>query len=265
MKLALCQLDVGENKTQNIKNAYSMLKEAAKQGANMAILPEMFCINYKPRFFMQAKETFPGGEAFNMLKRAARETAMTVIGGSVPLLDGGKLYNTSFCFDSNGNFLGKYSKAHLFDVNYNGLCFKESDTVTAGEDLPLIIDAPIKTGVSICFDIRFPEWSGYMMNKGVDLIALPAAFSRKTGPAHWELLLRARALDNQCFVAGVAPAQSECSYGHSMLCSPDASVLCDMGEKQGVAVLQLDESMLASARNSIPIKQARRADLYAKI
>lgn len=262
MKLALCQLRVGSDKTANINAARAMLKKAKSQGADMAILPEMFCINYVPSDFLAASESIPCGDACTMLKETAAELSMTVIGGTMPERCSGKLFNTSVCFNEKGEFLGKYRKAHLFDVDIDGFRFMESDTISCGNEKPLIIDSPIKTAVEICFDIRFPEWSRIAMNAGADLIALPAAFSVKTGPKHWQLLLRARAVDNQCFVAGVAPATSKCSYGHSMLVSPSGDVLCDLGEGERIEVLELPLDELKKIRSSIPIKTARRVDLY---
>lgn len=262
MKIALCQPAVTENKIHNIANARKLLESAAKGGADIAILPEMFCINYVPEQFLAASESVPDGESCKMLEDAARTLKMTVIGGSVPELYDGKIYNTSVVFSDKGTLLGFYRKAHLFDVDIDGFRFMESDTVNKGDGRPLVIDSPIKTGISICFDIRFPEWSRIMMNAGVDLIALPAAFSVKTGPKHWELLLRARALDNQCFVAGVAPASSKCSYGHSMICSPDGEVMCDLGTEENMKVVELPMDELERMRNSIPIRTARRTDLY---
>lgn len=257
MKLALCQLAVSDCKSSNLKHAEDMLSRSAKDGADMAILPEMFCISYKPKLFKAAAEPSKGGDAYEMLRCCAKKFKLTIVGGSVPQLCGDKLYNASLCFGSDGTFLGQYRKAHLFDVNINGFSFAESETISAGENKPLIIDAPIKTGVSICFDIRFPEWAAYAAQCGAELFALPAAFSNKTGPAHWELLLRARALDNQMFVAGVAPAAASFSYAHSMLCSPNGEVLADMGEDEGIRIIEISQASITVAKQSIPLKNAR--------
>jgi omega-amidase len=261
MRLALCQLDVGEKKAVNLLRAEEMLKEAAAYGADMAILPEMFTIKYNPKLFFIASEPLIS-ETYGMLSQTAKETNMAIIGGSMPEFHMGKVYNTCLVFDKDGEFVGRYRKAHLFDVEFEDFRFKESEVITAGDNLPLIFDEPIKTGVSICFDIRFPEWSRIMMEKCVELIALPAAFSNTTGPRHWELLLRARALDNRCFVCGVAPAHSSSSYGHSMLCSPDGEVIVDLGTAEGIKVVTIDTREVKKARNSIPIAKLRRADLY---
>ena len=141
----------------------------------------------------------------------------------------------------------------------------ESDFVAPGNDGPLVIAEPIQMGVSICFDVRFAEWMHLFMEAGADLIALPAAFSPATGPKHWELLLRARALDNQLFIAGVSPAQSPYAYGHSLIATPDGQVQYALGERAETAVWDIDLSAVPSMRESIPLRTSRRTDLYNRV
>ena len=253
MKIALCQLSVTEDKTKNIKRACDMLHEAKALGAEMAVLPEMFCIKYRTELFCGAAEEIPGGEAYKMLKDTSEKLNMAIVGGSVPERDGERLYNTCMCFAKNGELAGIYRKAHLFDVDFEGLRFMESDTFSVGENPPLILDEPVKTGVSVCFDIRFPQWAKMICDAGAVLYALPAAFAVKTGKKHWELLLRARAVDNQLFTVGVAPAASSCTYGHSMLVAPDGEVICDLGEDENVYVADIDLTQVEKMRRSIPI------------
>ncbi len=263
MKLALCQITVTQEKEQNLTRAKEALFRAADKGAKLAILPEMFSIAYVPNLFREASEPCPGGESAALLSEAAKETGLFIIGGSVPELYEGRLYNTSMSFSSDGTYMGKYRKAHLFDIDIPGkFRFMESETIAPGNGYPLILDAPLKTGVSICYDIRFPEWARLIMQQDADLIALPAAFSRTTGPRHWELLLRARALDNQLFVAAVSPAQSASAYGHSLVATPDGAVLYSCDESEEVAVVELDIGMLEEMRSSIPVRRNRRTDLY---
>ncbi len=263
MNLALCQITVTEEKKQNLARAKEALCRAADKGAELAILPEMFSIAYVPTLFRSAAEPCPGGETAEMLSEAAKKTGLFVIGGSIPELSESRLYNTSMSFSSDGTYLGKYRKAHLFDIDIPGkFRFMESETIAPGNGYPLILDAPLKTGISICYDIRFPEWARLVMQQDADLLALPAAFSRATGPRHWELLLRARALDNQLFVAAVSPAQSPSAYGHSLVATPDGAVLYACKEQEEVAIAELDISMLEEMRNSIPVRRNRRLDLY---
>ncbi|HWR24529.1 MAG TPA: carbon-nitrogen hydrolase family protein [Feifaniaceae bacterium] len=263
MKLALCQITVTEEKKRNLARAKEALYRAADKGARLAILPEMFSIAYVPALFRGAAEPCPGGESAALLFEAAKETGLFVIGGSVPELYENRLYNTSMSFGPDGTCLGKYRKAHLFDIDIPGkFRFMESETISPGNGYPLILDAPIKTGVAICYDIRFPEWARLVMQRDADLMALPAAFSRATGPRHWELLLRARALDNQFFAAAVSPAQSPSAYGHSLVATPDGAVLYACGEQEETAIVELDMGMLEEMRNSIPVRRNRRLDLY---
>lgn len=263
MKIALCQLSVSDQRADNISRARTMLFQAADKNAELAILPEMFTIAYDTRLFTGASEPCPDGESGNMLSETAKETGMFIVGGSVSENDNGKIYNTSMVFGPDGGFLGKYRKSHLFDVDIPGKYrFKESDIISRGDNYPLMVDAPLKTGVAICFDIRFPEWSRLMMQQDADVIALPAAFSNNTGPRHWELLHRARALDNQVFIAAVSPAHSKFAWGHSMLVSPDGVVVHDCGTDECLTVIDADPSLLEEMRYSIPVKNSRRVDLY---
>lgn len=263
MKLALIQLAVGQDKKDNIARARDMLLRARDGGADMAILPEMFCIAYSLDLFEPASEPLMG-DCCAMLSESAKETGMTIVGGSFPEREAGRIYNTCTVFDGTGELIGAYRKAHMFDVFLPDFKFTESSVLSCGNKSPLIFDSPIKTGVAICFDIRFPEFGRRIMEAGADLYALPAAFAQKTGVKHWELLLRARALDNQMFVAGVAPAASKNSYGHTMLASPDGAVMYCAGEDEGLSVIDLPMSLLDEARNSIPIKTARRSELYTR-
>ncbi len=264
MKIALCQLDVTTDYKTNLLHARAMLREAGERGAQIALLPEMFTMVYSPKRFCTVAEPCEGGEAFEMLSATAASSHMAVIGGSIPEQDRECIYNTSMCFDKSGEYVGKYRKAHLFDVELPGKRpFRESDAIKHGDGYPLYLPQfPLRTGVCICFDIRFPEWQRFLMMQDIDLLAVPAAFSNYTGPRHWELLLRARALDNQCFAAGVSPAHSDFVYGHSMLVAPDGSVVYDCGDEEGVHVLEMDLKLLEEMRQSIPVKKLRRGDLY---
>lgn len=263
MKLALCQLLPTEDRLANIERARQMLYRAADKGAEMAILPEMFTIPYAAKYFSPAAEPCPGGESFEMLSRVAGETGLFIVGGSIPEKDGNLIYNTNMTFASDGTYLGKYRKSHLFDVDIPGaFSFKESDTITRGNNYPMMVDGPLRMGIMVCFDVRFPEWARIAMDEGADLLAVPAAFSCNTGQRHWELIMRARAVDNQVFMAAVSPAHSEFAYGHSLVITPDGKVLHDCGEDESLAVVELDLDLLQELRNSIPINSARRKDMY---
>ena len=166
-----------------------------------------------------------GGETWRLLRDTARACGVWLVAGSVPERDGDAIYNTCYVFDPQGTQQAKHRKVHLFDIDVaGGQRFFESDTLSPGRRYTLV-DTPFgKLGVVICFDVRFAELFRILALEGARLIVVPAAFNMTTGPAHWELLFRARALDNQCFVAGCAPARDETagyvSYAHSLVCDP---------------------------------------------
>lgn len=255
MKLAICQLAVGDDKEKNIARAQAMLDCAGEAGADLAVLPEMFCIRYTLRLFESAAEPLRGA-CFDVLSAAAAKWRMAVVGGSFPEAFDGKIYNTSPVFAPTGELLGAYRKAHMFDVDMEGFRFFESDAISPGDEPPLAFEAGgMRVALSICFDVRFFEWIARA--QGAELFVLPAAFSRATGPLHWELLIRARALDNQMFFAGVSPAQSSSAYGHSMLAAPDGSVLADLGEGEELRVLDIGSDAVELARKRIPLQTSR--------
>jgi predicted amidohydrolase len=197
----------------------------------------------------------------------ARELGLYLVGGSVPELDQGKIYNTCYIFSPQGEQIGRHRKVHLFDIDVpGGQRFMESDTLAAGDQFT-VVDTPLgKLGVAICFDIRFSEFFRAMGDLGAQLILIPAAFNMTTGPIHWDLAFRSRALDNQCFLAGCSPARdtsaSYVAYGHSLAVNPWGEMLGQLDEKAGTLVVDIDLADLAKYRAQLPILSGRRLDLY---
>lgn len=269
IKLGLCQMAVSRDKGENLRRAEAALRQAAAQGAQLAMLPEMFNCPYENPCFPIYGEP-AGGETWQFLSRMARELGLYLAGGSVPELEGERVYNTCYFFSPEGEELARHRKVHLFDIDVpGGQRFKESDTLTAGDQIT-VVDTPLgKIGLAICFDIRFSELFRVMGAKGAQVILVPAAFNMTTGPVHWELAFRSRAVDNQCFVAGCSPARdtqaSYVAYGHSLVCNPWGTVLAQLDEKAGVQVVALDLDDLAKYRGQIPILSGRRTDLYETI
>lgn len=269
IKLGLCQMAVSRDKGENLRRAQAALEQAARQGAQLAMLPEMFNCPYENPCFPVYGEP-AGGETWQFLSRMARELGLYLAGGSVPELEGGKVYNTCYFFSPEGEELARHRKVHLFDIDVpGGQRFKESDTLTAGDQIT-VVDTPLgKIGLAICFDIRFSELFRVMGARGAQIILVPAAFNMTTGPVHWELAFRSRAVDNQFFVAGCSPARdtgaSYVAYGHSLVCNPWGTVVAQLDEKAGVQVAQLDLDDLARYRGQIPILSGRRTDLYETI
>lgn len=266
LKLGLCQMKVGQDKGENLRRAEACLREAAGQGAQVAVLPEMFNCPYENSCFPRYAEP-AGGESWQFLSRMARELGLYLVGGSVPEREGEKIYNTCYLFSPEGAELARHRKVHLFDIDVpGGQRFMESDTLTAGDQIT-VVDTPLgKLGVAICFDIRFAELFRVMGDLGAQLILVPAAFNMTTGPIHWSLAFRMRALDQQCFVAGCSPARDEgasyVAYGHSLVCNPWGEILTEFDEKEGVRVVELDLDDLDKYRGQIPILAGRRTDLY---
>ncbi len=269
IKLGLCQMAVSRDKGENLRRAQAALRQAAAQGAQLAMLPEMFNCPYENPCFPVYGEP-AGGETWQFLSRMARELGLYLAGGSVPELEEGKVYNTCYFFSPEGEELARHRKVHLFDIDVpGGQRFRESDTLTAGDQIT-VVDTPLgKIGLAICFDIRFSELFRVMGAKGAQVILVPAAFNMTTGPVHWELAFRSRAVDNQCFVAGCSPARdtqaSYVAYGHSLVCNPWGTVVAQLDEKAGVQVVALDLDDLARYRGQIPILSGRRTDLYETI
>jgi predicted amidohydrolase len=267
MKIAVCQMRVSEWKSQNLKHAGEMIRKASQQGAHMVILPEFFNAPYNTRIMAENAECFPG-ETTAFLSEQASNNAILLVGGSIPEVDeDGKLYNTSYVFDEQGLLIGKHRKMHLFDIDIPGqINFKESEVLTAGDDLQIIRHNGLSCAVIICYDIRFPELARMAALQGAQILIIPAAFNGTTGPVHWELLMRTRAVDNQLFVVAASPAHNpEASYqpwGHSLVVDPWGTVISEAGTDEEILVCNLDLSILGRVRRELPLLKHRRTDIY---
>ena len=266
-KLGLCQLSSGPDKGNNLKNASDAISKAASQGCQLVALPEMFNCPYGNQYFAQYAEEFPTGETIRTLAKLAQEHALYLVGGSIPEREQGKLYNTSFIFGPTGHLLACHRKLHLFDIDVPGkITFQESETLSPGQSLTLFDTPFCRVGVAICYDIRFPELIRSMVLQGMQLLLLPAAFNMTTGPAHWELTMRARALDNQIYVAAVAPARNKdadyVAYGHSLVANPWGEVLNQTDEKPNLLITEIDLDLLTNVRQQLPLLLHRRPSIY---
>lgn len=264
--VALLQTKVYDDKIKNINNAVNLIKEVSKKGADIAVLPEMFCCPYDNSFFKEYGEE-EGGTAYNYLSAAAKDNNIYIVGGSIPELVGDLVYNTSYVFNRNGEQIGKHRKMHLFDIDVEGgQSFKESDVLTAGESVTVFDTEFCKIGLSICYDIRFPELSRLMVLEGAEVIIIPGAFNMTTGPAHWEINFRGRALDNQAYTIGVAPARdyraNYTSYGNSIIVSPWGNIINRMDEKEGYIIEEIDLDYVKKVRNELPLLKHIRKDIY---
>lgn len=266
-KAALLQTLVYDNKGRNIENAVKLIEKVSKEGADIAILPEMFCCPYDNSYFKLFSEE-EGGTAYSAMKDAAEKNGIYVAAGTIPEYENGRIYNTAYVFGRKGELLAKHRKMHLFDIDIEGgQYFKESDTFTPGKDVTVFDTEFCKMGIMICYDIRFPELSRLMVYEGAEAIIVPGAFNMTTGPAHWELHFRARALDNQCYAIGVSPARdmeaSYHSYGNSIVASPWGNVVNRMDEKEGFIIQEIDLDYVRKVRNELPLLKHIRKDVYS--
>ena len=271
IRIALCQMNVVDDKKANIEKAIQMIKESKKQGADLAILPEMFNCPYENEKFIEYKEELKDSITLKSIAKAAKDESIHVLAGSIPELEingeNESIYNTSTLFDSKGKLLGKHRKMHLFDIDVKGkISFKESETLSAGNEFTVIKTEFAKIGIGICYDVRFVELSRIMALDGAQILIFPGAFNLTTGPAHWELLFRSRALDNQTYAIGVAPAldkdASYNSYGHSIAVNPWGEVIEELGFGEELKIVEIDLDEIDRIREEIPILKNRRSDLY---
>ena len=269
-KLALCQMEVIDNKDSNIKKALEMIKIAAENKSDMVILPEMFNCPYDNTKFREYAEERKNSKTLKAIKESAEELNLYIVAGSIPELEEDNLYNSSFIFDRDGEIIASHRKMHLFDIDIAGkISFKESETLSAGNQITVVDTELCKIGVAICYDIRFPELLRLMALRGAELIVIPGAFNMTTGPAHWETLIRARAIDNQLYVAAASPARNEelsyVAYGNSMVADPWGEIVARAGEKEEIVYANIKLSRVNDVREELPVLNGRRNDIYGLI
>lgn len=235
-------------------------------GAQLAVLPEMFSCPYQTENFPAYAEP-EGGESWLAMSDAAKECNIYLAAGTMPECADGHFYNTAYIFNPQGNLIGKHRKIHLFDIQVEGgQHFQESAVLSAGNQITVFDTDFGKMGVAVCYDFRFPELARLMVLEGAKLLIVPAAFNMTTGPLHWELLFRSRAVDNQVFTIGAAPARDihgdYVSYGNSIVVSPWGKILARMDEKPGVLFSTLNLGEIDEVRAQLPLLAHRRTDLY---
>ena len=270
IKLALCQMNVVDNKEKNIKTARLMIEESISKNADFIILPEMFNCPYSNDKFIEYGEKEKSSETLSEISKLAKSNNVYILAGSIPEIEEDKLYNTSYLFDRQGNVIAKHRKMHLFDIDVKRkITFKETDVLTAVNDFTRADTEFGKVGIGICYDIRFPELAKIMVENGALILIYPGAFNMTTGPAHWELLFRSRAMDNQAFCIGVAPAlnndASYHSYGHSIITNPWGEVIAQASEKESLIISEIDLSEIKKVREELPLLKNKRDDLYEVI
>ncbi|MEM9102106.1 MAG: carbon-nitrogen hydrolase family protein [Pseudomonadota bacterium] len=267
--MSVIQMTSSESISDNLKQAEALIVEAVSAGARLVALPETFALMPKHHSMrLEATETLGDGQMQNWMSRVSQENQCWIVGGTIASksADGQRPFATCLIYDDQGLVRGQYQKIHLFDASLKqGESFRESSFTSPGNS-PLVIDSPFgRLGVIVCYDVRFPELVRIMAQSGMDYLFIPSAFSVPTGIAHWELLLRARAVENQCYV--IAPAQcgkhenGRTSYGHSMIIDPWGRVLASLENEQGVLTVDVDKSRIQEVSNQLPIDQHRRFNL----
>ncbi len=262
-KIAAIQMISGPDVAPNLEIARGLIAQAAGQGAQLVALPEYFpMIGARDADRLAAREVFGKGPIQDFLRENAHRHGIWLIGGSLPLAADAadKLRNTCLVYNPQGEVVARYDKIHLFGFQKGGETYNESATIEAGS-APVAFDAPFgRVGLGVCYDLRFPEL--FRSLGPVDLLVLPSAFTETTGRAHWELLLRARAVENQCYV--LAPAQGgrhptgRLTFGNSMIIDPWGDVMARLDKGDGVVSGELDPARLAEVRTMLPALTHRK-------
>lgn len=257
------------DRARNLERAGELVAEAAAEGAELVVLPEKWPLLGSAEVLREGAEPLDG-PAMTAAAGWAAERGIWLLAGSFaerPDAEGSeRLFNTSPLFGPDGRLLAVYRKLHLFDVEVDGVVYRESESEAPGEEIVVSEVAGVPLGMSICFDLRFPELYRILALRGARILAVPSAFTEATGRDHWEVLLRARAIENACFVVaadqvGEAPPQFR-SFGGSLVCDAWGQVLCRVERGEGVAVAELDFDEQLAIRERMPCLDARRPDVY---
>lgn len=266
VKLALCQMNVIDDKKENLKKASFMINKASAK-SDFIVLPEMFNCPYSNDKFIEYGEEEKDSCSLKTISNLALKNNVYILAGSIPEKENDKLFNTSYLFDRTGKIIAKHRKMHLFDIDVKDkISFKESDVLTAGDSFTITDTEFGKIGIGICYDIRFPELARVMVENGALILFYPGAFNMTTGPAHWELLFKSRALDNQVYCIGVAPALNEDasyhSYGHSIITNPWGDVVIEASQKEELITCEINLDEIKKIREELPLLKNKREDLY---
>jgi deaminated glutathione amidase len=261
---AAVQMLASDDKAANLKEAKHGVRHAAAEGARVVALPEVFNWRGSKKIEREFAEPIPGPSSAAMAQ-LAHDLGIYLLAGSIleEIPGSERAYNTSLLFDPAGKALASYRKIHLFDVDLaNGVSLRESDTRAHGETIAVVKTDLCSMGLSVCYDLRFPELYRGLADQGVELIFIPSAFTAYTGEAHWETLLRARAIENQAYI--IAPdqfgksARSFETHGHSMIVDPWGKVIAELPDGPGVITAEIDLDYLANVRAELPALKHRR-------
>lgn len=269
LDVAVVQLNSGADKAENLRQALSLIDQAADRGARLVVLPEVWPYLGPDDASRDHAETIPG-PIIEQLAALARRRGIYIHGGSIYELRAGDpgMYNTAVVIDPNGEIIARYSKIHMFDVVLEGVTeFQESATVSPGREIVTVEIDGVTVGLAICYDLRFPELFRILALRGAQAIILPAAFTLTTGKDHWETLIRARAIENEVYMIasgqwGKHPPGNWC-YGRSMVVDPWGTVMATASDGVGLAFATVDTARVDAVRRQIPSLANRRPEAYA--
>ncbi len=267
VKIAAIQMCSSHVVDENLLTAASLIEEAAKNKAKLVVLPEMFAMmGMSPHDKVGEKEPFGEGKIQSFLSDQAKKHKIWIVGGTIPLAakNKEKVRAASLVFDDKGSWVARYDKIHLFDVVLSKEeIYRESDVTEPGNEL-VVIDTPFgELGLAVCYDVRFPELFRCLFNKGAEIIVLPSAFTVLTGAAHWEVLVRSRAIENFCYVIGACQGGTHSNgrktYGNSIIIEPWGNIIAKQaGIASGIIYAVIDLAKVYDARRSIPIQTHQR-------
>ena len=263
---ALIQMAVGPDKDANLDRAVAEVGAVAGDAA-LVVLPELFNVSYEVSDWPAVAEPIPGGRTSRLLADLARTHRVHLVGGSIAEAADGRVYNTATLWSPAGELLLRHRKVHLFDVDIpGGITFTESNFFAPGEEVSVVETALGTVGLAVCFDVRFPGLFRAMALRGAELVVLPAAFNTTTGPAHWEVHLRSRAVENTLYVAACSPAPhpdvSYPAWGHTLWADPYGTVEAEAGREPAVVRGTFSRERLLQVRQALPLLTARRTSVY---
>lgn len=258
IKVAAIQMVSSTDADDNIRTAEYWIKHAAEQGVKLVLLPEYFFImSQHDTDKLKYKEILHRGPLQKFLSEQARRHGIWLIGGTIPLAvdTDVRIHNSTLVYDPQGNLRARYDKIHLFGFDNGAEAYSEATVIRAGDNAPQVFDGPCgRVGLSICYDLRFPEL--YRAMGSVNLIVVPSAFTHTTGKAHWEILLRARAIENQCYVLAAAQGgkhdNGRRTWGHSVLIDPWGKIMEQLPEGPGLVAGEINPDRIARVRTSLP-------------
>jgi predicted amidohydrolase len=262
LRVGAVQMCSTDDFAANLATTRALVDRAAGEGAKLVVLPECFSfLGRREGDKLPIAETLDGtGRVATLLRELATKHGVWIVGGGTPEIvpgDIARTYNTAVVVDPRGELIARYRKIHLFDVDIPGTVLKESDATKAGNELVVLDIDGAKVGVTICYDLRFPElYRQLVKDKGAEVLLVPAAFTAHTGAAHWHLLLRARAVENQAWVVAAAQHgqhnEKRASYGHSLVVDPWGTVVAEQDAGDGVVMATLDSELVAKRRTQMP-------------